>query len=254
MKFNKKLLIVFIIIILGIMFIPFCSKNYHSKKLNSSFNIPRFSLYKESKDKNIVTFITIKNKNILKFEMDRIINKLEKKTCHYDTYYYDKENDITIEDFKIDTKLLFNEISVRYKKGKYSNEECNIITDPTRIEYSYFHIDEINELKPLYKYLNKDGNLYDVYTTCDYCLSIKKGMGYFSYFEELLQSSYMSMDDLISFLEHQVETKKATKDIRIESTIYKNKDFTFIECNTKNGNKDIYFDERLDSSIDYCNN
>jgi len=259
MKENKKrilyIMLIFIIILLGIKFIPFGSKIYSNPKQNISIEVPRFSLYKENNDKKVISFITIKNKNILKIELDRIINKLEKKTCHYDTYYYDKKNNIMIEKYEINKGILFNEIAIKYGLGEYSNDECNIITDPTRIEYSYFHIDEIREIKPLYKYLNEDGNLYDVHTTCDYCLSIKKGMGYFAYFEDLLKSSYMSMEDLINFLEYQVKVGEATKEIAFDktSTIYKNKDFTLVKCNTKSGNKDIYFDERLDSSIDYCN-
>jgi len=259
MSFNKKIIvyviIVFLIVIVGIKFIPLGSKNYQSSKLTSSLIVPRFSFIKKEKDNYVATFGTIKNKTILKLQLDNIMNNLKKKTCHYDTYYYDKDNDVTIEGYEIKSGILFNEFSIIYGKGEYSNDLCNVITDPTRIEYDYFHIDDIREIKPLYKYLHEDGNLYNVHTTCDYCLSIKKGMGYYSYFEDLLKSSYMSMRDLISFLDYQVKIGDATRDVGInkEATIYKNKDFTFIECNTKEGNKDIYFDERLDSSINYCN-
>ena len=91
--------------------------------------------------------------------------------------------------------------------------------------------------------------------TCDYCLSIKKGMVYYSYFEKMLESSYLSIADLISFLEHQVETGTATKNIAQDekSIIYKNADFTLLKCNTPSGNKDVYFSDKLDTSIDYCN-
>ena len=261
MNFNKRIIyivITFFIIILVIKFIPLGTKNYHSSKLTSSLIVPRFSVIKDEKDNKdnyIATFKTIKNKTILKLQLDKIMNNLEKKTCHYDTYYYDKDNDVTIEKYKIKSGILFNEITITYGKGEYSNVLCNVITDPTRIEYRYFHIDEGVEIKPLYKYLNEDGNLYDVHTTCDYCLSIKKGMGYNSFFEELLESSYMSMDDLITFLNHQVKIGDATKNVAVDgySTVYKNKDFTLIKCDTPEGNKDVYFDERLDSSIDYCN-
>lgn len=259
MKINKKIIfyimVMFIIIILGIKFIPFGAKNYYNSEFNVSMIVPRLSFFKEKKEKNVISFITIKNKRILKFELDRILSKLEKKTCHYDTYYYDKKSDITIEKYEINSGILFNEFSISYGKGEYSNDICNIITDPTRIEYDYFHLNEEREIKPLYQYLNQDGKLYNVYTTCDYCLSIKKGMGYPSYFEDLLKSSYMSMDDLITFLEYQVKIGDATKDIvfNSSSTIYKNKDFTLVKCNTLEGNKDVYFGDKLDSSIDYCN-
>lgn len=257
MSLKKKIIfiiLVSIIIILTLKYIPFGSKNYHNSKMSSSLTIPRLSLFKEETNKYVATFRTIKNKSILKLELEKIMNHLEKKTCHYDTYYYDQKNNITIEKYEIKSNLLFNEFSITYGKGEYSNTICNIITAPTRIEYNYFHIDEEIEIKPLYKYLNEDGNLYDVHTNCDYCLSIKKGMGYFAYFEELLESSYISMDDLISFLEYQVKIGDATKNITYDdgTIIYKNSDFTLIKCNTKEGNKDVYFSDKLDTTINYC--
>lgn len=258
MKKNIKIILiiglVLLVILLGMKFVPFGLKNYQIKELSSSLQLPRLSFFKEETGEYVATFKTIKSKYILKKELDKIMDNFEERICHYDTYYYDEKNDVTIEKYEINSGILFNEFSISYGKGKYSNDVCNVITDPMRIEYDYFHVKEEREIKPLYKYLNKDGKLYDVYTTCDYCLSIKKGMGYFSYFEDLLKSSYMSMDDLITFLEYQVEIGDATKSVFYDggSVIYKNTDFSFVKCNTSEGNKDVYFSDKLDLSIDYC--
>ena len=86
------------------------------------------------------------------------------------------------------------------------------------------------------------------------CLSMKKGMGYSDSFENMLQSSYISMDDLINFLEYQVENGDATKNYysNKEITLYKNEDFSLLKCDTQNGNKDVYISDQLEYNESYC--
>ena len=73
--------------------------------------------------------------------------------------YYEKKNDITIEKYGIKPGFLLNEFYIIYNKGKILNEICNIIDDPTTIEYNYFHIKEERKIKALYQYLDEDGYL-----------------------------------------------------------------------------------------------
>ena len=73
-------------------------------------------------------------------------------------------------------------------------------------------------------------------------------MGYPGYFEDLLLSSYISMDTLLKFLDYQVSENKATKTNYQDGTFYKNNDFSLLKCN----NKIIYMSDELEYNENYC--
>lgn len=245
-----------ILIILGIKFIPFGSKSYSNKKLSTTLTVPRLSFFKEECCMFSATFKSFRSKNSLQKELDKIIEKYEKKTCNNKTIYYDSANEITIYEYGVKSGFPFNTYYINYDKVNMSNDDCNVITDPTKIEYNYYHADDDQreELSALYQYLNSNGNKYDVYSDCYMCLSIKKGMGYSDSFENMLQSSYISMDDLINFLEYQVENGDATKNYysNKEIILYKNADFSLLKCDTQNGNKNVYISDQLEYNESYC--
>ncbi len=249
-------IVILILIIIGIKFIPFGSKSYSNEKMSSTLTIPRLSFFKEECCMFSATFISFRSKDSLQKELDKIVEKYEKKTCNNKTIYYDSINEITIYEYGVKEGLLFNTYYINYDKVNISNDECNVITDFTKIEYDYYHVadDQREEMSVHYQYLNSNGNKYNVYNDCNKCLSIKKGMGYDTTFENMLNSSYMSMDDLVNFFEYQVQNGDATKDISkySEATLYKNNDFSLLKCNTTDGNQDVYISDKLEYNSSYC--
>lgn len=243
--------ILFILLILMFKIIPFQSKIYSNKKNNIKINIPTLSISIEDKN-NKLKLISLNSKKNIK----KIYDSLEDNLCHSTIYKYDKKNNITIRNVKINSIIFVNIVEIDYYTRKYTNDECNRIIDYKKIKYKYYSpkSDEKEPMQVRFKYLNKDGKKYDVYSECLRCLEIKRGMGYYATFKDMLSYGYMSMDDLINFMDYQAVKKIATKETYDDGTIlYKNNDFALLICNTTEGNKDIYInDKSLVYEKEYC--
>ena len=64
--------------------------------MSSTLTIPRLSFFKEECCMFSATFISFRSKDSLQKELDKIVEKYEKKTCNNKTIYYDSINEITI--------------------------------------------------------------------------------------------------------------------------------------------------------------
>ena len=254
---KKKIVIIIVILLLLlcgtlIKFYPFGNTKYYLKEEKIYLNIPKLSIYETNENKNIVIFSSFRSKSSITNEFNKELKKYQKKTCHLRDYYYDKEDDIMIEEFVLlDSNIFKNKFYIKYGKGYYTNDFCNILTDYKTINYNYYHIPKEvkRKMEKKFQYLDiEDNKRYDVYTDCNNCLEIIKGMGYPGYFEDLLLSSYISMDTLLKFLDYQVSENKATKTNYQDGTFYKNNDFSLLKCN----NKIIYMSDELEYNKNYC--
>lgn len=251
------LLVIIVLFIIGVKFIPFGSKSYTNKQMASTLIIPRLSFFEKECCMFSTTFRSFRSVDSLQKELNKIMKKYEKKTCNNKTVYYDSKNKITIYEYGVENGLLFNTYYINYDNVTMTNDDCNEITDFKKIEYKYYHIPDNQERDSLsihFKYLNENDKLYNVYTDCRDCLSLKKGMGYWETFENELSSSYISMNTLIEFLDYQVSNNKATKKYysNKEIVLYKNDDFSLLKCNTASGNQDVYISDKLEYDESYC--
>lgn len=260
-KIVTTILIFLLIIILSIKFIPFGSKNINMPNSLVNLKVPRLSFFKEECCMFSLTFKSFKSIFTLKLELNNIMNKYEKMTCNNKTYYYDEKNNITISEYGVNYGFILNEFYITYDKGKRDLNECSKITDSSKIDYRLQNprADEITCIEtrkiPM-EYLNEDGKTYKLYY--DWCfgdLLFQTGIEKMNYLDSMLAYDWISMHDIIDFLEYQVENNTATKDLYRDggSVLYKNKDFALLYCNTIEGNKDIYIsDTNLEYENEYC--
>jgi hypothetical protein len=242
----KKKIIIILLIIIALLavfkFVPLGSTKYTIPDYSVTLEIPKLSTFKEVCCMFSASFSSFRSAFIIQKELDSIMSKYERMTCHNKTYYYDKKNDITISDYTVKHGLIKNTFFIIYNKGKYSDDNCNTITNPTQLKYVVDMRYAIDEVHTDYKYEDNNGNLHNVYIDRIGNLEIQNGSGHMQPLDTMLMYNWMTMDDLIAFLEYQVETKKATKEVCKDggSILYKNKDFSLLKCNTLAGNKDVY--------------
>lgn len=115
-------LITIIIFVMGIKFVPFGSKNYKNDKMASTLTIPKLSIFDEECCMFSANFKSFRSKYSLEKELNRIMGNYEKKVCEDKTYYYDKENDITITEYGVKIGFIMNSFYIVYDKGNF---ECN---------------------------------------------------------------------------------------------------------------------------------
>lgn len=120
----KRFLVIYIVIFVSIFcvfkFIPF---GYEvNKSTIHSVEVPRFSFLKDECCMFVATFGSFKSYTTLKLELDNMVSKYEKKSFNGETYYYDKERDITITDYGVSFGFPFNEFYISYVEGVYPEE------------------------------------------------------------------------------------------------------------------------------------
>ncbi|MDD2435564.1 MAG: hypothetical protein PHO63_04845 [Bacilli bacterium] len=248
---RRKNIMMFIIILLiglfvSLKFIPFGTTAYTSKQTNATLEIPKLSVFEKECCMFSATFKTFSSKLNIQSELNTIMKKYEKRTCNNKTIYYDKKHNITITEYGVKYGLIMNTFFITYDKGEYDNNDCSVVTNPTKLKYQIDYRLK-NESGTCYipeqfKYLNKDGNMYNVYYECFGDLLLQTGLETMNFLNNMLFYDWISMYDVIGFLEYQVENKAATRQIFKDggSTLYKNKDFSLLKCNTISGNQDIY--------------
>ncbi len=150
-----------------------------------------------------------------------------------------------------------NLVSISYIDGKNNHAECIKITDPTKIMYYVGRVSiyNVNEMLQYYEYLDRDGKKYKIYHLKEFDLFIKNGFGTYDSYSSLLGNGYLSMHTIFDFMEYQVGRNQGTKEILKdgEATMYRTENLSLIRCNTKEGNKDVYFgDEKLKYKENFC--
>lgn len=119
---NKILMIILIIIIIVLLFIEYFNfgiTKYQTAE-NIKLEIPKLSI-KNKEDSNYISFLSFRNKKILKKELDNIVLNYEKITCDNKIYYYNKKDDVTIISYDVKNDFIINKLYIKYQKGFYNN-------------------------------------------------------------------------------------------------------------------------------------
>ena len=126
-------LIIFIILILKN--VSFGITEFVDEKKDLTMKIPKTLINKIENKDGLIILKTIKSKWILKYNMDNIIESLEKKMCNQKDVYYDIANNIKITGYEIKSKNLINYLYINYSKEDYDAYNCQKITHPELIKY-----------------------------------------------------------------------------------------------------------------------
>ena len=244
------LIISFLILLIGgVLFIklfPFGTTQYTIPNTSVVLEIPKLSTYEKKNNQSFsISFRSVRSKSVLQKELENIIKGYKMQTCNNKTIYYNEDNNITIINYSIIHKTIYNIFNIDYHIGKYDNNECSIITNPQNLTY------EIKECPydrcygtDTFKYKNEDGNFYNLYYRHSKFILFNSGMDKMQYLTSMLHNNWMSMQDITDFLEYKVQNGEAEKIVYEEtgSILYKNKGFALLKCNTSSGNKDIYIE------------
>ena len=259
---KKNIIILLIVVILVVLafsiirFYNFGVKKIYIENSRITLTIPKIAKLK-SVSKNYVEFSSLQNKDVITNSLESIYSGLESKICNNKKVYYDDKNNITITDYRIEESGLITKFYINYRRGNISNDECSIVKNPKKIKYQIEEAQEGNicTIPSKFNYRNSDGNLYNVYYICFGNLWIQTGMNEMNYLNQMLYYGWISMQDMIDFMEYQVKIGEASqKKYSGEKTIlYQNRDFSMLVCDTSIGNKDIYIgDTSLKYEENYC--
>lgn len=256
---KKKIIIISIIlIILSIAVtknISFGTIKYIDPENNLMIELPKFS-YDIVVEENIISFKNYSSKHILNSEIKKILNKQDKYLCQNSYYYYDKENDLTIEKYEIFSDSISNRVEMKYFEGKYSNSECGKVVNYKDLQYSITPVNDTGYcyIEDTFEYIDNSKNVYKVNYSCFGNLAFKNGMNKYIYVDQIIKYKWLSIETLFDYLDYETKKKNFIKDYSKDGDyiIYKNSDFYLVKCNTQNGNKDIYIGKTLENNIKYC--
>lgn len=254
-KIILLILAIIMTVILVVKFISFGNKEYKMPNSNIVLKVPSLSSFKEECCMYSATFRSFSSVYTIKRQLDSIMNGYEKYECSNKKYYYDKKSNITISDYGVKIGFPLNEFYITYDKGK--RDDCNKVENTNDLNYKIYDVNETGYcyIPEQFNYIDIDGESHNVHYQCFGNLAFENGVGKMIYIDQLISYKWLSMDDIINFLELQVKNNDATREIYKDggSILYKNKDFSLLKCNTIDGNKDIYIgDNSLKYEENYC--
>ncbi len=265
----SKFFIIFIILLFILLIyknIPVGFKRYAINNMNielpSSMYIKNYNCEKKitnNKNKKIclyeIEFSTLKNKWIINNSMENLIKKNKIRICNNKNEIYIKNNNISIEEYSVRKNLLMTKVYIKLYKGEKSDNQCFKINDFKKINYIVYKQPEHRITPEEFKYLNNDGKIYTIHYKSNNDILFNYGNNKYKYLDHLLQFGWLSMEDIINYLEYKSSIKEFKKSTYFsgDNILYENNDFKLLKCNNKT-NKDIYFFDDLDKKINYCNN
>lgn len=197
-------------------------------------------------------YTTIKNSRVIENKFKKFFSNSEKIICNNKEEIYIKKNDVTITSYRIEKKDFITNVYLDIHIGKKNGNECYKIKDYKCIDYRISIPNNFRITPSNFRYLDNSGNIYNIHYEYENDILFKYGNNYYKYLDHLLQFGWISMDDIINYLEYQTEIGNATKNNYFNNnTLYKNKDFSLLKCNAIN-NKDIYIIDKLDEEINLC--
>lgn len=110
--YMKRILFIILIILL-LCFLSFRTYASGIKEIDGKIKIPSFSFFIKKEEEKITVKNFRSSKNIEK-ELKKNYYKI---TCHNKTYYYDKKQDYTIIEYKIEDYKIISSITILYKEG-----------------------------------------------------------------------------------------------------------------------------------------
>lgn len=121
------ILLCFILFIIVFKYISFgySIKEYSYNNSKIKIGIPKTSFNIKNNDRSY-SFKNLRSKLAVKEEIKNYLKTLEYSTCNDTIYYYDKENKISIIDYKIKEYLLFSKIDILIDNDDYCyNQKIN---------------------------------------------------------------------------------------------------------------------------------
>ena len=126
MKLFKLIKLLIVIIVVGGLFLLLTNKTfvydtYKSDDVKEGIPISRFMYVRENNlDVTFYTFVSVEK---LESAKDEYLKTLDE--C-YGKYYYDKDNDITITNYKIKNNKYYKEVNISYVKDNYCSNEYKL--------------------------------------------------------------------------------------------------------------------------------
>jgi len=122
------ILTIFLIVIVGCLAIinlltKSGTQEYTSTYTGITLNVPNLSIFKEECCMFSVNFENIRSVSSLRQEIEEELENYEKITCNGKTYYYNREQDFTINEYYIGRGFIFNWFSIVYDMGNYCYEK-----------------------------------------------------------------------------------------------------------------------------------
>ena len=115
-------LIVLFLLFIGLKFIPLGTKEMRMGASLISIEVPKLSSLDSECCSYEATFKSIRSKNSLKKELDKIMSKYQKMTCNNETYYFDIKNNITYKQYEISDGLFFSTYKISYVRDNICNQ------------------------------------------------------------------------------------------------------------------------------------
>lgn len=131
-KTRKKFILIsiFCLVLALLIIFPYGRSEYISEASGKILDIPKFSKLTEECCNYKASFTSFRSYTMIKTELEKILKDYEKLTCEGKTYYYNKDQDFTITEYKISKGFIFNDFSISYGKGN----SCKIDTTLQKIE------------------------------------------------------------------------------------------------------------------------
>lgn len=253
-----------LLVLITIKYFHFGTYNYNNADMGINIDIPKLSKLDYVNDKSI-SFITFRDKKVISSELNNVLEKYQKYYCHNNDYYYNSTSDITITDYSVEGNAIYNRVTINYIHNKIDNNDCNVILDYHNLEYLLMDRNSSKEdeescwTKRNFKYKNViDGKIYNVYYNCvgiNGDITFKSGANTYHQLDIMLMNGWTSMNDIIDYFEYRYLNGEINKEFNYKAgyNIYITNKFSVVVCNTKDGNKDIYFDSNsLKNNKKYC--
>lgn len=220
MKLFKLIKLLIFVIVVGGLFLLLTNKTfvydtYKSDDVKEGIPISRFMYVKEN---NLdVTFYTFVNKEKLERVRDEYLKSLD--DC-YGKYYYDKDNDVTITEYKINDKNYYREVIINYVNDNYCSDEYKL-SDMWVYEYNSLSayidgdisekamtnlIDKVYNSKNIEPVITNYKNKYSLKVNCD-----KNGDKYSLTFEDFNDNQLLvkkEVNENIKFAVYEIEDVK----------------------------------------------
>lgn len=113
------IIILFKLLPFGYIIKPIHYTNNNTNKV-ISLGVPKFS-FNMKNNENSYSYKNFRGNSVLISEVRNYLNSLEHISCNNTTYFFDKDAVITIIDYKVKNRFLYNTISYNIRMGNYCN-------------------------------------------------------------------------------------------------------------------------------------
>lgn len=214
--------------------------------------IPKTSTHIKNENSTI-NFNSFSSKILLKLEKKKLLEEYDKIYCQNKNMYVSKDSSLTIKDYTIKSKGIYNNVTIDYILDSVDNNYCSKI-DAKELKYLVYPPLENNVCYIPDRFSHKEnGTNYLINYECFGNLAFRTGLDKYNYFDMMLSYGWISIDTIINFLELQSEKGNGTTIQTNNSKAYVMKYFTFIKCDSKNNNANIYINNKKQINLkDYC--